>query len=252
MARSETSVGSSSEVNSLVSFKPTENIKSTVEELDEIMENLDLGESSGYLNKGSDKNFDSNHQPVEDFMICCDSTSDQSTDTWKTRLELYEDDQTIFSNSNSGFNHQYQVFTIIGDNSEEVDDNNNSVINPANVTRCANHMAQGDTTDSVATRAKVRLTVDKWKNIKAVVNGGAAIPIDVRKEVLLGYHYALHRQSKQLEIEKSKIRKRRELVSTASKAFHEACSNMLHTNSGRYNRHSSRVDNLEHSDRRNL
>jgi hypothetical protein len=38
-------VGSSSEVNSPVSFKPTKNIKSTVEELDEIMENHDLGES---------------------------------------------------------------------------------------------------------------------------------------------------------------------------------------------------------------
>jgi hypothetical protein len=104
MARSETSVGSSSEVNSPVSFKPTENIKSTVEELDEIMENLDLEESSGYSNTGSDKNFDSHHQLVEDFMICCDSTSDQSTDTWKTRLELYEDDQTIFSSSNSRVN----------------------------------------------------------------------------------------------------------------------------------------------------
>jgi hypothetical protein len=58
-ARSESSVGSSSEVNSLVSFRPTENIINTIEELDEIMENLDLGRSSGYSDKGSDKNFDS-------------------------------------------------------------------------------------------------------------------------------------------------------------------------------------------------
>jgi hypothetical protein len=40
---SESSVGSSSEVNSSVSFKPTESIEDTIEELDEIMENLDLG-----------------------------------------------------------------------------------------------------------------------------------------------------------------------------------------------------------------
>jgi hypothetical protein len=44
-SRTETSVGSSSEVNSPVSFKPTKNTKIIVEELDEIMENLDLGES---------------------------------------------------------------------------------------------------------------------------------------------------------------------------------------------------------------
>jgi hypothetical protein len=62
----ESSVGSSSEVNSPVSFMTTENIKDKIEELDETMENLDLEEQSG------------------DFMICCASISDKSTDTWKT------------------------------------------------------------------------------------------------------------------------------------------------------------------------
>jgi hypothetical protein len=81
---SESSVGSSSEGNSSFSFKPMENIKDTVEELDKIMENLNLGEASGYSEKGSGENFDINHQPVGDFMICCDNTSDKSTDTWKT------------------------------------------------------------------------------------------------------------------------------------------------------------------------
>jgi hypothetical protein len=63
MAISESSVGSSSEVNSLVSFATTENIEDKIEELDETMENLDLGEQS------------------EDFMIYCGSISDKSTDT---------------------------------------------------------------------------------------------------------------------------------------------------------------------------
>jgi hypothetical protein len=44
MAISESSVGSSSEVNSSVSFRPTENMENKIEELDETMENLDLGE----------------------------------------------------------------------------------------------------------------------------------------------------------------------------------------------------------------
>jgi hypothetical protein len=89
-------------------------------------------------------------------MICYNSTSDKSTDTWKTGLELHEDGQSIFSSSSSKINHQYQVFAIIGDNSEEFDDNNNPVLNPANVTRGANHLAEGDIADSLATRAKVR------------------------------------------------------------------------------------------------
>jgi hypothetical protein len=130
-------VGSSREVNSPVIFKPMENIEDTIEELAEIMENLDLREPAG------------------DFMVYDNNTSDKSTDTWKTGLELHDDDQTIFSSFSSKINHQHQVFAIIGDNSEEFDDNNNPVLNPANVTRGANHLAEGDIADSLATRAKV-------------------------------------------------------------------------------------------------
>jgi hypothetical protein len=55
-----------------------------------------------------------------------------------------------------------------------------------------------------------------------------------------------------LEKEKSEIRKRRELVSAASKAFHVERSNTSYTNSERHHRHGSRMDNLDYTDRRNL
>jgi hypothetical protein len=224
----ESSVGSSSEVNSPVTFTSTENIEYTTEELDKIMENLDLGEPPG------------------DFMICCNSTLDKSTDTWKTRLELHEDDQTILSSFRRRTNHQHQVFAIIGDNSEEFHDNNNPVLNPANVTRGANHLAEGDTVDSLATRVKVRLSADEWNIFKVAIDNSAAIPVDASKDVLSGYHYALHRQARQLAKERSEIRKRRESVSAASKAMCEARSNASYTNNRRHNRHGSRVDNLKH------
>jgi hypothetical protein len=54
---------------------------------------------------------------LEDLMICHDDTPDKSTDTWKTGLELHEDDSSIFSSFNSKLGIQYQVLTIIGDNS---------------------------------------------------------------------------------------------------------------------------------------
>jgi hypothetical protein len=68
-AKSKTLVGSSSEVNSPASFKPMKNRKSIVEELDEIMENLNLGESSGYSDMDSNENFDNNYHPGKDFTI---------------------------------------------------------------------------------------------------------------------------------------------------------------------------------------
>jgi hypothetical protein len=89
---------------------------------------------------------------LEDFMICYDDASDKSTDTWKTWLELHEDDETIFSSSNSKFDKRYQVLAIVGDNSEEFDDNNNLVLNPTNINGGANHLAEGDTVESLASR----------------------------------------------------------------------------------------------------
>jgi hypothetical protein len=137
IAMSESSEGSSSEVNSPVSFATTENIEGKIEELDETMDNLDLGDQS------------------EDFMICYDDTSDKSTDTWKTGLELHEDNQTTLSSCSSKFDNQYQVLAIIGDNSEEFDDNDNPVLNPANINRGANQLAEGDTGEFLANRVKV-------------------------------------------------------------------------------------------------
>jgi hypothetical protein len=57
-AISEPSVNSSSEVNSQVSFTTTENIEDTIEELDKIMGNLDLGEASDHSD--SSQNFGRN------------------------------------------------------------------------------------------------------------------------------------------------------------------------------------------------
>jgi hypothetical protein len=104
------------------------------------------------------------------------------------------------------------VYAIIDDTSEEVDANNNPIINPGNVKRCTNHMEEGDIKEIIAARVKVQLTPEEWDMIRAAVNNGAAIPVDARREVLLGYHYALHRQAHQLEKETSKIRRKRESV----------------------------------------
>jgi hypothetical protein len=66
IAMSKSLVGSSSKVNLPVSFATMENIGGKIKELDETIDNLDLGDQS------------------EDFMICWDDTSDKSTNTWKT------------------------------------------------------------------------------------------------------------------------------------------------------------------------
>jgi hypothetical protein len=99
-ATPEASVGSSSEVNSPVSIKPSRG--GTFEELDEIMENLDLEESSGYQDMSFDGNsINSNSYSKEDFMICYGNVSNVFEDIWKSGLKLYDDEQTIFSSGSN-------------------------------------------------------------------------------------------------------------------------------------------------------
>jgi hypothetical protein len=52
----------------------------------------------------------------------------------------------------------------VGDNSEEFDENNNPVLNPANINRGANHLAEGQTAESLIAREKTRLSVENIKN----------------------------------------------------------------------------------------
>jgi hypothetical protein len=107
------------------------------------------------------------------------------------------------------------------------------------VTRGANNLAEGDKTDSLTNREKIRLLANEWNTIKAAIEHGAAILADASKEVLLGHHYALRRQSRQLAKERSKIQERRDSAIAASAALHEVRSNTCHTNSKSHNRHGS-------------
>jgi archaellin len=135
----EYSDSSSSEVNSPVSLEELQ--KGNIAEDNEARENFDAGVQ------------------FDDLMICLDDISDKSTNTWKTGLELSKDGDLIFSSFNSNIGKQCQVLAIVGDNSEEFDENNNPVLNPANIDRGANHLAEGQTTESLTTRQKIRLSV---------------------------------------------------------------------------------------------
>jgi hypothetical protein len=70
--------------------------------------------------------------------------------------------------------------------------------------------------------------------------------------MLLGYHYALRQQSKQLAKERIEIQRRKDSAIAASIAYHKACSDASYTNSKRHRRYGSRFENLEYSKRQSL
>jgi hypothetical protein len=213
---SESSEGSSSEVNSPVSSMEIEAKKREFAEGDETMGNFDL------------------EVQLEDLMISRDDTLDKSMDTWKTGLELHEDENSVFSSPNSKFDNPYQVLTIIEDNSEEFDENNNPVFNPANINKGANHLAEGETADSLVNREKIRLSVDEWKIIRTTVEHCTPIPNNASKNMLFGYHYALRQQSKQLGKERIEVQKRKDSAIVASDAAHRAHSDTSYMNGKRH------------------
>jgi hypothetical protein len=84
------------------------------------------------------------------------------------------------------------------------------------------------------------------------VEPSAPIPTEASKNILLGYHYALRQQSKQLAKERIEIEKRRDSAIEASAAYHRARSDASYTNSRRHRWHGSRFENLEYSKRQSL
>jgi hypothetical protein len=126
------------------------------------------------------------------------------------------------------------------------------VLNPANVNRGANYLAEGEIADSLATREEVRLSADEWRTIKTAVEHDMPIPTNTSKNMLLGYHYALRQQSKQLAKERIAIQKRKDSAIEASDAARRARSNASYTNGKSHHRHGSRFENLEYSERQTL
>jgi hypothetical protein len=119
----ETSVSSSSEVNSPVSFKPTKGKGGTIDELDKIKENLNLEESSGHIDAASDKNLGNiNNHTEEDFIAYCGDVFGNSEDAWRSGLRLHDDEQIMHSSSSRQYaSNRHQVYVIINDTSKEFD-----------------------------------------------------------------------------------------------------------------------------------
>jgi hypothetical protein len=115
------------------------------------MENLDLKELLGYSGTSSEENFDNiSSYFVEDFTAGYGDVSDKLEDTWRIGLELYNDEQTIFSSDSSrSTSNQHQVCVIINDTSKKFDTDNNPIINPHNLERGASHRAEGEIDSAV-------------------------------------------------------------------------------------------------------
>jgi hypothetical protein len=83
----------------------------------------------------------------------------------------------------------HQVCVIITEAAEENNDNSNLVVD-----------TQGNNprSNSGKEKEKVYISAEEWRIIMSAINHGTEVPAYSRREVLMGYQYALHQHKKKL------------------------------------------------------
>jgi hypothetical protein len=172
IAKSGSSVGSSSEANSLVSLTATENLQEKFEKPDEIGQKI-IAEAA--MDKPCDKSRD-------------------------------------FASGSSGVSRNiHQLCVIITEATEE---ENNHAGNEEIDMQVDKLRSNGK-----KEKEKVHVSAGEWSMIMSAINHGTDVPADSRREVLMGYQYALHQRRKKLRQERDMVMRRPDYNNTSSGGY---------------------------------
>jgi hypothetical protein len=92
-------------------------------------------------------------------------------------------------------------------------------------------------------KEKIHVSAEEWRTIMSAINHGMGIPMDSRREVLMGYQYTLHQHKKKLLEEKSELRISQENNITSTRSRWEEYSEASESSKERH-------QELKHSRRR--
>jgi hypothetical protein len=168
---SESSMGSSNEVNSPVSLTATKDMKEKLEEFDETRGKPDMEEAVAKI-----------HDISRDFAI-----------------------------KSSGVSRSvHQLCVIITEAAEEDNHETNKEVN-LQVGRPRNNNKKE--------KEKIHVSTGEWRIIISAINHGTEVPTDSRREVLMGYQYALNQHKKKLREERDMFMRGRGDDSTSSGGY---------------------------------
>jgi hypothetical protein len=168
---SESSVGSSSEVNSSVSLTVTEVMKEKLEEFDETW-----------------------GKPSMEEVVA--KTHDSSRD---------------FSIESSGISRSVHQLCILITEAEEEDNHEGNKEVDLQVDKLRSN--------SKKEKEKIHVSTREWRIIMLAINHGTEVPADSKREVLMGYQYALHQHKKKLREERDMFMRSRGDDSTSSRGY---------------------------------
>jgi hypothetical protein len=168
---SESSVGSSNEVNSPVSLTATEDMKEKLEEFDETRGKPGMEEAVA-------------------------KTHDSSRD---------------FAIESSGISRSvHQLCVIITEAAEEVNHEGNKEVD-LQVDKLRSNGKEE--------KEKIHVSTGEWRLIMSAINHGTEVPAGSRRELLMGYQYALHQHKKKLREERDMFMRSRGDNSTSSGGY---------------------------------
>jgi hypothetical protein len=104
----------------------------------------------------------------------------------------------------------HQLCVIITEAAEEKDHADNAAID-----------AQVDKSrsNSKKEKEKIHISTGEWRIIMSAINHGMEVPANSKREVLMGYQYALHQHKKRPREEKDEFRRSQENNSVSSGAY---------------------------------
>jgi hypothetical protein len=76
-------------------------------------------------------------------------------------------------------------------------------------------------------KEKIHILTGEWRIIMSAINHGTEVPVDSRREVLMGYQYALHQHKKKLREERDTFMRSRGDDSTSSGGYWDEYSDTL-------------------------
>jgi hypothetical protein len=124
--------------------------------------------------------------------------------------QSYPSQKDFITRSGSVSSNIHQLCVIITEATEE----NNDIDNMA--TRQQDDKSRSNSKNE---KEKVHMSTREWRVIMSAINHGTEVPANSRREVLMGYQYALHQHKKKLQEEKDKIRRSQENNSVSSGAY---------------------------------
>jgi hypothetical protein len=196
IAKSGSSVGSSSEANLPVSPAATENLQEKLEEPEEIGRKLIVEEA---MDKPHDKSRD-------------------------------------FASRRSGISRSvHQLCVIITEATEEENNHVGNVEVDMQVDKLRSNGKKE--------QEKVHVSTREWRMIMSAINHGTDVPADSRREVLMGYQYALHQRRKKLRQERDMIMRSPDYNSASSGGYWVEYSNSSESSMKRHRdpKHSRRT-----------